>query len=293
MAKDKKAEEQTPAADQPAQTQEVALKEGSTELADYDFGEDAGAGMEDVKKDEFLIPFLRILQSNSPQVDEASGAYLPGAKASMILNTGTNELYDGKTGVEFVPVHRDHGFVEWTPRDAGGGFVGLRSEEDPAVLALRKEQGNFGKLKTTTGTEIVEVYSLFGLTVVDGAPSRVVVAFASTQIKTYRGWIGRVTGMQYKVNDKFILPPLWAHRWRLTTVPQQNKKGKFFGWALTLAEKLPDGREAPPLQSFVKRSAPLYAEGKSFHDVIKAGKAKVDHSKGDTPQQTEGDDIPF
>ena len=64
-----------------------------------DFEADAGAGMENVTADDLQIPFLSILQSNSPQLDESEGKYIDGAKAGMILNTVTNEIFDGKIGL--------------------------------------------------------------------------------------------------------------------------------------------------------------------------------------------------
>ncbi len=114
-----------------------------------DFGEDAGLGMENTTADEFTIPFITVLQTNSPQCDENEGSYIPGAKAGMFYNTGTGELINGKDGFIFVPVARDHNFAEFTPRNLGGGFVGTHAPDDDLVIMLRAKFGKFGKMYTS------------------------------------------------------------------------------------------------------------------------------------------------
>ncbi len=70
---------------------------------------------------------------------------------------------------------------------------------------------------------------------------------------------------------RVITPPLWAHRWRITTVPQSNRKGDFFNWRLALTE-----RGAPQL-SLVRRTDPLYVAAKEFHDQWAAGQVRGDY----------------
>jgi len=63
----------------------------------------AGAGMENTNAEDYAIPFFNILQNGSPQVDEARGKALKGAKAGMIFETVSQKMHDGKTGVILVP----------------------------------------------------------------------------------------------------------------------------------------------------------------------------------------------
>jgi hypothetical protein len=69
------------------------------------FLDDAGGGMEEATADSFAIPFLAVLQKGSPQVDEASGQQIKGAKQGMIFETVTKSLFDGNKGVELVQAH--------------------------------------------------------------------------------------------------------------------------------------------------------------------------------------------
>ncbi len=47
------------------------------------FEADAGMGMEGTTVESFAIPFLLVLQSLSPQVDEAGGTAIEGARPGM------------------------------------------------------------------------------------------------------------------------------------------------------------------------------------------------------------------
>ena len=93
---------------------ELAKKEEAGALAlpgGYNYGDDAGSGWENTGTEDFTIPFLAILQSMSPQVQETEAEFIEGAKAGMLINTATQELYDGKEGVELVPCYTQHLFV--------------------------------------------------------------------------------------------------------------------------------------------------------------------------------------
>lgn len=280
-----------------------------TGLQTMDFGEDAGAGMENLEAGELRIPFVTILQTNSPQVKRPADGGIVGAQAGMIFNTATGELFDGEVGLGFVPAYRSHQFLEFTPRNLGGGFVAVYPPDEPRVLDLQAKQGKFGRLWTGTrrdpqglpldGTEITETYSLAGLLLPPGAGGfKAIASFASTQIKKYQTFMQRQTTMLYG-NPKGttenplppIQPPIWAHKWLLQTAFEKNKKGEFFGWKLTLFAKKEDGTEEPYIKSLIRTSDALYADAKEFNRQLEGGTAKADFKKAD---QTAGaDDTPM
>lgn len=268
--------------------QEVATVGEPNLPAVIDYGDDAGEGLENLSRDEFTIPFLRILQSNSPQVENQDPA---GAAAGMFINTSTGEMYDGENGIEFIPCRRDHNFVEYVPRDQGGGFVGIHPPDEPLVKQLRAEQGKFGKLKVDeTGNELAESWYLYCLVRQwdtefwknEEPWTRVVIGFASTQIKKYQNFIGRVGGIKYRNSQSaLIIPPLYAHRWRATTVGERNKKGSFRGWKLALAAE-------PSLQARLRNDDAAYKEAKTFSDLIKEGLLKAAYEQADGGDGGEG-----
>ena len=264
----------------------VEAKKTGTEVAVYDPGSDAGAGLENVERSEYAIPFLYVLDAKSPQckpVKNGGLGYAPGS----IYNTATNEAYDGDTGVPFVPVHRDHNFGEWirrNPDGTGGGFVGIRSPEDPLVLDLRAKAGAFGKLYTDDNHELVETFYLYGLIIPADAPMGVLIPFKSTGIKRYRNFMTRAMGIQYQGANGPVKPPLWAHRWRLTTAMEQKGQNSWYNFRLALEKE-------PPIESRLKLTDPVYLQGRELYEVIKSGRVVVKHEDAQKP--SEGDEVPF
>lgn len=268
--------------------------QGGTALAVIDYGDEAGMGMENVRREEFKIPLLRILQSNSPQLKPPSAGGVDGAKAGMIFNTATGEMWDGEKGMGFVPVFRDHNYVAYIPRDAGGGFSGIHAEDDPLIPQLQAQQGKFTKLHHE-GTEIAETYYLFGLGTPAAEPDTLlqcVVPFVSTQIPKYQSFMTRYQSIKYpspKEGAGMVVPPLWAHKWVLTTRYEKNKKGEYYGWVLRLLEE-------PPIKSRMRLDDPIYIQGRAFYDLLKEGKAKVEHvadTKAGGAAGGPDDEIPF
>lgn len=253
--------------------------------AKIDFEQDAGAGFEDVGRDDLAIPFIRILQSNSPQCDDDSGKYIKGAKKGMLINNVTNEMFDGDKGIVFIPCQKSQQYVEWLPRDDGGGFMG-RHDSDSEVVTKAKanaDPNNFGKLKAPNGNDLVQTYYIFGLAVLpDGRVEQANLAFTSTQIKKYKQWITISNNIRRRRADgTSYQPAMYSYRYRLTTVPEENKKGKFYGWRITFAEG-----EA---EKSIMTDPALYEACRQFHDAVSEGKVRPDYAS-DTRETAGGDD---
>ena len=256
---------------------------GGTALVNY--GEYAGSGFENTDQSELRVPFLRILDVKSPQVEEGNAAYIPGAKAGMIYNTGTGEVYPREPGIIFIPAHRDHNYVEWVPMDKGGGFVAIWELDDPSIASLRKAQGRFGKLKTDAegSTEVAETFYFYGVAVPPGGePFQCVIGFSSTQIKKYQMMYTRLVAMAGSP-PKF---PLFAHRWRLSTQVEAKKNFKWQGWVCTLDGKSPEEARMRP-------DDPLFLMAADFNKAVRSGAVKADYERaGAEPGADDGDDIP-
>lgn len=257
-----------------------AEKTGTTNLATMDYGDLAGAGFQNQTQEDIGIPFLGILQGLSPQMETVEGA-----KLGKLINTITNDLYDGKTGVGFVPAVTQHVYVEWVPRDNGGGFVGLHELDSEVVTKARAEGGRFGKITLPNGNELLETFYVYGLLVrPDGAVEQSVIAFTSTKIKAYRGWMAKARLVQIVVPGKKPQnPPLFAHRFRLTTVKEKNKEGEYYNFSVAW-----DGADA--LAARLAPSDPLFQEAYQMMKSVSSGSTKAAHDK---QGQAEEEDIPF
>lgn len=258
--------------------------------AGYSYGDDQGSGFEGTTGADLSIPFLGVLQSNSQQVEDENP---PGAKAGMLYNTVTRELLDGAAGVPFLPVHKEHAFVEWIPRDAGGGFVGLHEPGSEIVKKAIAANGGqkFGKLVLADGHELIETHYVYGLTLEEDLVTTngfAVLSFSSTKIKPCRDWF---TAM-YTLKGR---PPLFANRARLRTTKQKNEKGSFFNFQLE-----------PARETWIKSlinpvaEAALLTEAKEFRDMVTSGMARASYetqnATGDAGAggpAPNGDEAPF
>ena len=73
------------------------VKKASTEmsLGVDDMLKDANSGLENVTSEDLAIPFLRIIQAMSPQVNARDGKHIKGCEQGDIFNTVDNTLYKG------------------------------------------------------------------------------------------------------------------------------------------------------------------------------------------------------
>lgn len=248
-------------------TTDVAVKEQNTAMAEYGaYSDYAGAGFENQTSDDYSIPFLQILQALSPQLQENDSL-----RQGMILNTVTGEVWDGKKGIAFVPATTQHVYVEWKPRDAGGGFVGIHEVNSDLVNHAKAASSEYGKYNTPDGNELIETFYVYGIALDDdGNASEAVLAFSSTKIKKYKGWMTKAKTIQIPLPDGRRIPaPLFAHRYRLKTVSEKNNKGQFFNWdAITF-----DGENAQ--QARLLPDDPLFQSAVNIKSMIEQGKARA------------------
>lgn len=76
----------------------------------------AGVGLEQVTMDDLPTPRLKLLQTNSEEVDESNDKYVKGAKPGLILNTASNSVY-GKDGINIVVCGYEKQWPEWREED--------------------------------------------------------------------------------------------------------------------------------------------------------------------------------
>lgn len=264
----------------------MSTKKPSTELtkvqddptadvpAMLDFGSDAGLGFENQTQADISIPFLNVLQALSPQVTVEDSPY----KAGMIFNTVTQESWKGSTGLTIIPVDTEHKYVEYVPRLQGGGFVGVYEDNSPVVERAKKESTKFGKYKTPAGNDLVETFYMYAMDAETGG--YFIIAFSSTKIKPYKDWKACVNMFNHRAFGIPGQPPLFSNVVRLTTEKETRKGGESYNFRLNPANpgKEIDGKMYPPiLMSMIGPKDVRYQKAKEFYNMIKAGKAEVNH----------------
>lgn len=256
-------------------------EEQNTALAEAGMYEQyAGAGFENQTSDDYTIPFLHILQALSPQIEENEAL-----RQGMIINTVTGEVFEGKNGIAFVPAITQHVFVEWKPREQGGGFVAVHEVNSDLVQQIVKSQ-EFGSYTTPDGNDLIETFYVYGVQVDDeGNPFEAVIAFTSSKIKKYKGWMTKAKTIQIGLPDGRRIPaPLFAHRYRLKTVGEKNTKGSFHNWDITF-----DGSNA--IECRLPPNDPIFLAAVSVKSMIESGTARAAHESqapGSGAEETTG-----
>lgn len=193
-------------------TNAVATKEQAGLPAEYaGLEEYAGQGLEDLDSSDRSVPFIKVLEKNSPEIETVEGA-----KPGMFINTATGKLYNS---IRFVPATREHLFVEWVPIDNGGGLVASYGLQE-AISQWAKTQR--GKIKLKNGNDLVETFYLYGILLPeegeDDEPMPVVISFTSTRIKAYKSIVNRSDSIMLRgASGRKFKAPWFCHVWRLTT----------------------------------------------------------------------------
>lgn len=276
----------------------VAKREKTALGTPQDFGEDAGVNAESTQ-DELILPFISVLQSNSPEVEDN---LVKGAKSGMFINSVSKELFDGEEGVVIVPAYREHVYTEWVPRDeGGGGGQGFRgkieydSAEAKEFRAVHKKEtgDDFGIIKLDNrgrdgkeSTQLIETYTIYGVLLSPDCSEILgpcAVSFASTKIKRYRDWKStQGTYLHPTPDGGKVAPPFWAHLLRITSGKEKNKKGTFFNVVLQPALEGPiPGSKEKGISMAASIMAPgdsRYEAGKSIARAVESGAATVDYS---------------
>ena len=251
----------------------------STDIMD-DILEFAGEGAT-FDSSEMQIPFIRILQAMSPQLKKREAEYIEGAEQGDMFNTGTGDKFKGEDGIIVLPCYQTVKYLEFVPRDLGGGFQGEISPTDPV---LQKTTRNGSKEILPNGHELVKSDQHFCLVIdADGITQPVVIDMKSTQLKVSRRWKTKIAMQKVKhpKTGAMVLPPLFATQWKFTTVEESNDQGSWFNYAI---EKIGLVNDRDLLQ-----------EALTFRTSVAAGelKAAKDPEHQQKRAEEDADSIPF
>ena len=263
------------------------VEKQKTELKVMSFEDASGIGFGEATTEDMSIPFIRILDKGSPQVNKRDGAHVEGAEAGSIYNTVSNEAYDGETGVVVVPCYFNRRYIEWKPRDLGGGYMGSYLPTDPIVGTTLKNDKNADVLPN--GNTLVNTAQHFVLLSYEGNYSRALITMSSTQLKKSRRWLTQMNALTAMGKNGPYTLPMMSHLYKLTTVPEQNDMGSWFGWTINKE------RQIDLSDSYEKH---LFEAGIAFAQSVQAGEVEVKQSNPEQSTVNNGtqekdDEVPF
>ena len=263
---------------------EVANAKNTSVGESFDYGEYSHEGFEGTTIADLSIPFIKIMQSNSPEVEDE---LIPGVKTGDLVNSVSKEIL--KQPLIVQPVFKEAAVVEWIPRNRGGGIAG-RHELDSDVFmdAIKKNGGSRIPpkgaddkripFKSPAGNDLVETYYFYCLILDEAGESAegfCVLSFASTNIKVYKDWL---TSM-YSLKGA---PPVYANRCKVSTKKEKNNDGTFYTFAIN---PFGDSFRESLINPGAQRA--LLEEGREFGKMIENGLARADFASIDKDAPTE------
>lgn len=273
-------------------SKEVATKQPSEIALGDQFREqiskDADLGLEDVSYEDLLIPRLKIIQDGSPERKEKNKAYMPGVSVGDIIDS-TYGVSHGNS-ILFIPAVYIREYIEWKPREQGGGLAGIHQDRKIMDSARRNDQG---RMVLPNGNTISPTMNFFGFVPDESGFKLVVISMASTQLKKGRKLV--TLANQERMRDakgaQFV-PPLYARAYVLGTAFEDNAKGDWYGWTIQRGIGIDQYEEFDGFnpENFLRMV-------RNTIDAIRSNAFRVEPE--DNPEKPEGasgnsgDDIPF
>ena len=231
--------------------------------------EDQGAGAEGIGSQDLMVPRITILQSMSPQVNKRDGKYVEGAEIGHIFNTVSNEAVDGEQGITVVPIKYRRAHIEWKPNR--GGFVRDHGA-DASILEQCTQEEDYTQ-RLDNGNEIVVTAEYFLFVVGEnGGYDPALLSMTSSQLKKARRWNSMMNHLRIQKPDGsgIFNPAMFYSSYKLTTVPEENDQGSWFGWDVECL----DGDSGGILKS-LENGQGIYMDARSFKEQVSEGRVSA------------------
>jgi hypothetical protein len=197
-----------------------------------DLSKYANQGVSKAQEDN-LVPLIGILQKLSPEIDQDNHKFIEGAEAGdFVLRNAADPIVKGNEGFNFQPCFFSIDWVEWVPRDTGGGFVTRHTKRpEDAKRMVDPQNPNRVRWLRPNNNEVIETRYHAGYVIkLNEPPAPFVIPMTSTGHTASRGWM-------LKMNQKLIpgtneSAPTFATLYHFTTRKRQNVSGTWFTWEI-------------------------------------------------------------
>jgi hypothetical protein len=188
----------------------------------------------------------------------------------------TNQTFKGKDGILVIPCAYQRRFIEWAPRGQGPGApVNIFTPDQERPETERSKDDNREYVVGGNGTYIEETHQHFVLVIDGEMVSTALIAMKSTQLKKSRKWNSMIAQRTLMGKNGPFNPPRFSHVYKLKTVSEENSKGSWHGWEISLDGMVDNGD--------------FYKQAKMFNEQIMAGDVEVKHANDEVGE----DNVPF
>ena len=216
---------------------------------------DSAKGFEDMDSSTKAIPFIKVLNSMSPELDKDSEGYMAGAEQGDIVNTVSHFNYKKK--IQVVCVKFEHIFTEWRPNR--GGFAGYHTPLEADKIAVDK---TFGAWKTKEGNDLVDTYMYYFVIVGHENDGVVVFAADSSDLKEGKK-LNAMLSTRFDGNGQRA--QIYHQINTMATIKASNDQGKWY----------------KPVYEFVGyiQEESLYLAVKALREALDLEEVKVDYNQ--------------
>lgn len=224
---------------------------------EYDWSQSSVQGFENVNQEDLGIPFLTILQKGNPQIDRDHKDYatkhIDGAEVGDIINTVANVVVaSAGEPLEFIPCTFQKLYMEWTPREKGGGLVKTHTSSQ---ILLDCQRNDRGQDVLPNGNLIVTTAYFYGIAIIDGDRTSCVIGMSSTQLKKSKQWLNMMMNIKMTRPDGTrYTPPMFSHSYMLSSTPEKNEKGSWRGWLIQPGNLVKDPTIIADAITYAKRA---------------------------------------
>lgn len=223
------------------------------------------------RKEDLALAFLRVAQSNSPELKKTEGKFIKGLEQGMFFNSVTQQYWEGEeAGVWSIPIQHAISVIEWRPRTQGGGIVRDYGEDESILRQTTKNDRNKDVL--ANGNEIVvsNLYYTFHVDPETGLYWPEVIGFASTQRKKAKKWNSMIAGAVARDSSGSPFRPApFYYAYNLVTVPESNEQGSWYGVSVKAENPKPVAVIALP------NGSDIYLAARDYRKLITAGAIKA------------------
>ena len=238
---------------------QVAVK-SKNEVASGDISVDlivkaAGRGLENVSNDDITIPRLAVIQAGSPQRKKKDEKYIEGAEEGHIFNTVTNKLYDVE-GITVIPCGYRKSYVEWVPRESGGGLVAIHDMKPEGTTVDPKSKKSF-----LGENQIVDTAEHFVLIKSDDSWEAAILTMTSSNLGVSRKWNTLLKMKKMNIKGQMVEPPSFLYMFKLSTINAENDLGSWFKYKIEEIGQV--------------ESKNVFTQAEALSDSVSEGKVKA------------------
>jgi len=241
----------------------------------------SGFGNLDMSRD-VMIPYINILQTTSPQLNPSKAEYVESAKVGQFYNTVSQEV---SASLNVIPVLYQLKYVEWKPRETGGGLVEMHDADSGILGKTNRDKMTFKDVLPSGNYIATTAYHYVMVQGTDGNWSQAVISMTSTQLKKSRRWNSLMLTQKVEGPSGSFTPPTYAIIYKLSTVSESNDRGSWFGYQVEKVGMVED--------------ASIYNEAKSFSTAASRGDVEAkpviegEPAKVAPQSNTTEEDLPF